>query len=81
MNAFETTAVLDDAPHLTLRDPVPHPVTRECRVIVLYDAGESQSSAWPAGFFEDIRVADPRFARLPQGETRPLPLGDDVVDP
>ena len=36
MNAFETAAVIEDASHLSLREPVPHAVSRECRVIVLF---------------------------------------------
>jgi virulence-associated protein VagC len=35
-----------------------------------------KSNAWPAGFFEDIRVDDPAFARPPQGETQPVPTID-----
>ena len=31
---------------------------------------------WPAGFFEDIRILDPAFARPPQGETPPAPAID-----
>ena len=68
MNAFETTAVLDDASHLTLVEPVPGPVARECRVIVLFDSEEPPPAAWPPGFFEEIRIADPAFVRPAQGE-------------
>ncbi len=32
-----------------------------------------KSNTWPARFFEDIRVDDPAFARLPQGDTPPAP--------
>ena len=35
-----------------------------------------KSSTWPAGFFEDIRVDDPAFARPPQGEPPPAPAID-----
>ena len=33
-----------------------------------------KADKWPAGFFEDIRIDDPAFARPPQGETPPAPL-------
>lgn len=33
-------------------------------------------NTWPAGFFEDIHVDDPAFARPPQGETPPVPAID-----
>ena len=71
VNAFETTAVLDDASHLTLRDPLPRLAGHECRVIVIFGAdGEAvvDPFAWPAGFFEAIHVADPAFVRPTQGE-------------
>lgn len=68
MNAFETAAVLDDASHLTLDEPVPGPPARECRVIVLFESGDSPPVAWPAGFFEEIRITDPAFVRPGQGE-------------
>ena len=32
-----------------------------------------RSETWPPGFFEDIRIDDPAFARPPQGETPPAP--------
>ena len=32
-----------------------------------------KADSWPAGFFEDIRIDDPAFARPPQGETPPSP--------
>lgn len=68
MNAFETTAVVEDASHLALRSPVPFPVAQECRVIVLVETPEQQNGeGWPARFFEEIRVADPAFVRLAQG--------------
>lgn len=35
-----------------------------------------KSNTWPAGFFEDIRVDDPAFARPPQGDTPPAPTID-----
>lgn len=69
MNAFETAAVLDDASHLTLREPVPATAGRECRVIVLFDVENGTAARWPAGFFEEIRITDPAFVRPAQGET------------
>lgn len=72
MNAFETTAVLDDASHLTLIEPVPHPPARECRVIVLFGSDEPPPAAWPPGFFDEIRVTDPAFVRPAQGEMPPV---------
>ena len=75
VNAFETTAVLDDASHLTLRDPLPRLAGHECRVIVLLGADDGEIAvtppAWPAGFFEAIHVADPAFVRPIQGEVPP----------
>jgi hypothetical protein len=77
MNAFETTAILEDASHLTLRSPVPFPVAQECRVIVLVETPERQNGeSWPARFFEEIRVADPAFARPAQGGLPPVPALD-----
>ncbi len=32
-----------------------------------------KADSWPAGFFEDIRIDDPAFARPSQGETPPAP--------
>jgi len=69
MNAFETAAFLDDASHLTLREPVPRPVARERRVIVLFDTENGDvPRVWPTGFFDDIRIDDPAFVRPAQGE-------------
>ena len=69
MNAFETAAVFDDASHLTLREPVPGSLARECRVIVLFDSANGDAPrVWPAGFFDDIRIDDPAFVRPPQGK-------------
>lgn len=75
MTAFETTAILDDNRHLTLKEPVPPSSSRECRVIVMFENG-AQHSAWPSGFFDTIRVDDPAFVRAPQGEAPPLPALD-----
>ena len=72
MHAFETAAVLDDASHLTLREPVPGASGRECRVIMLFEPGEpGTAAAWPPGIFDEIRVTDPAFARPAQGEVPP----------
>ena len=76
MNAFETDAVLDDASHLTLVQPVPGATARECRVIVLFDSEAPPPAHWPPGFFEEIRITDPAFVRPPQGERPPLPALD-----
>ena len=67
MNAFETTAVMEDASHLALRQPVPQPARKECRVIVLFEPENGGAAAWPDGFFDSIRVEDAAFARPPQG--------------
>ena len=32
--------------------------------------------AWPAGFFESIRIDDPALVRPPQGDTPPAPTID-----
>ena len=70
MDAFETTAVLDDSSHLTLREPVPAGGGRECRVILFFENGKNtdRPAAWPAGFFDEIRIDDPAFQRPVQGE-------------
>jgi len=47
MNAFETTAVIEDSSHLSLRDPVPRAATKECRVIVLFEPENGAASVWP----------------------------------
>jgi hypothetical protein len=72
MNAFETTAVMEDASHLLLHQPVPGAVGRECRVIVLFEARRDEAT-WPEGFFESIRIEDPAFARQPQGRAPSIP--------
>ena len=55
MRAFETAAVLDDASHLMLHEPVPEFSGRECRVIMLFEPGEHETAvAWPPGFFDEI---------------------------
>ena len=70
MRAFETTVVLDDASHLTLREPVPESPGKECRVIVLFEQTEKPPAPdWPPGFFEEIRIEDPAFVRPAQGDT------------
>lgn len=73
MQAFETAAILDDASHLTLREPVPGASARECRVIVLFDTPGGTPSTWPAGFLGEIHITDPAFERPPQGELPPAP--------
>jgi hypothetical protein len=40
MDRFETTAILEDASHLVLHDPVPQPAAKKCRVIVLFEKTE-----------------------------------------
>ena len=69
MKVFETSALLDDASHLTLLKPVPPGHPRECRVLILFDNAEGTlPSAWPLGFFDEIRIDDPAFQRPAQGE-------------
>ena len=69
MNAFETTAVFEDATHLALRMPVPHRSVKECRVIVLFESEDGSEVGWPDGFFDEIRIEDGAFARPNQGES------------
>ncbi len=64
MSVFESTAVLDDPRHLTLGSPVPHGLSRECRVIVMFET-EAAEESWPKGFFDDIRITDAAFSRIP----------------
>ena len=66
MSVFESTAVLEDARHLTLGKPVPGGMSRDCRVIVMFDV-ESEQESWPQGFFEEIRIDDAAFDRPAQG--------------
>ncbi|WP_395753937.1 hypothetical protein [Prosthecobacter sp.] len=66
MSVFESTAVLEDARHLTLGRPVPGGTSRECRVIVMFEE-ESGLEAWPQGFFEEVRIEDAAFERPAQG--------------
>jgi hypothetical protein len=63
MNAFETAAIIEDARHLALREPVPATAARECRVIVLFDAEAGGKAKWPDGFSEQIWIDDPNFGR------------------
>ena len=35
-----------------------------------------KSNAWPDGFFKNVHVDDPAFARPPQGKTPPAPAMD-----
>ena len=90
VDTFETSAVSDDASHLTLRDPLPFPAGREYKIIVYLSeenkspaerAGEDKSSPeWITKFLEEIRIDDPAFVRYPQGEARPI-KGLDCDDP
>ena len=41
----ETTALLEDASHLVLYDPVPQPAAKNCRVIVLFEKIEVDKKA------------------------------------
>lgn len=41
-------------------------------MIVMFDSKDSLPAAWPAGFFEEIRIADPGFERPSQGEMPPI---------
>ena len=77
MTAFETGAILDDARHLTLREPVPTAAGRECRVIVLFDPVDDFPAAWPPNFFDEIRIDDPSFERPTQGDLPPAPTLDE----
>jgi virulence-associated protein VagC len=36
-------------------------------------AESTLSGGWPPGFFEEINISDPAFARPEQGETPPAP--------
>jgi hypothetical protein len=48
------------------------------RVVVIEDRllEPIKSSQWPPGFFDRIRIDDPAFARLAQGELPPAPSLD-----
>jgi hypothetical protein len=67
MNAFETTAVIEDASRLSLREFVPRTATKECRVIVFFEPENGAANVWPDGFFQAIRIEDAAFTRPPQG--------------
>ncbi len=66
MSVFESTAVLEDSRHLTLGQPVPSGLSRDCRVIVMFDV-EAGKESWPKDFFEEIRIDDAAFNRPAQG--------------
>ena len=66
MKAFETTAIIEDASHLALRELLPHPAGGECRVVVLFDSEKAWGGRWPDGFFDAIRIEDEAFTRPPQ---------------
>ena len=72
MYVFETTAVIEDASHLSLREPVPSSAARECRVIVLFESENGRRTMWPDGFFESIRIEDTSFDRPLQGSVPPI---------
>lgn len=72
MSVFESTAVLNDPRHLTLGRPVPGGASRECRVIVMFEA-EPEQGAWPQGFLEEIRIEDAAFDRPAQGTVPFIP--------
>ena len=44
-------------------------VRRQGKSVILEPVG---LSAWPEGFFSDIRVDDPLFERAPQGQLPPI---------
>ncbi|WP_395744385.1 hypothetical protein [Prosthecobacter sp.] len=68
MSVFESTAVLEDPRHLTLGRPVPGGMSRECRVIVMFDLESGpELESWPEGFFDEIRIDDAAFDRPAQG--------------
>jgi virulence-associated protein VagC len=52
------------------------------RVVSIRREGEAvileplKPAAWPNGFFEAIRIEDPRFARPDQGSSPPVPSFD-----
>ena len=48
-------------------------IRKEGKAVILEPV---KTDTWPAGFFEDIRIDDPAFARPPQGETPPAPSMD-----
>lgn len=66
MSVFESTAVLEDSRHLTLGRPVPGGLSRDCRVIVMFDV-DNPPESWPQGFGEAIRIEDAAFERPAQG--------------
>ena len=70
MNAFETTAVIEDASHLSLREPVPSSAARECRVIVLFEEENGHLS-------EARRVMRERFAAPDWEFTVGVPMSRD----
>ncbi len=43
-------------------------IRREGKAVILEPV---KADTWPAGFFEDIRIDDPAFARPAQSETPP----------
>ncbi len=45
-------------------------IRREGEAVILEPV---KPSAWPLGFFDQIRIDDPGFARPPQGQVPPAP--------
>jgi virulence-associated protein VagC len=50
-------------------------IRREGDAVILEPVGvaESVPAAWPDGFFDSIRIEDPKFIRPDQGQTPPVP--------
>jgi virulence-associated protein VagC len=50
-------------------------IRREGNAVILepVESAESLPSAWPEGFFEAIRIDDPKFVRPTQGKLPPTP--------
>jgi len=48
-------------------------IRRQGKAIVLEPV---KPATWPPGFFEQIRIDDPAFARPPQGQVPPAPRLD-----
>ena len=53
-------------------------IRREGNAVILepVEIAEPVPAAWPDGFFDSIRIEDPKFIRPDQGQTPPVPRLD-----
>jgi virulence-associated protein VagC len=73
---METASVIEEGGCQTVR--LPKSVHLAGAKVFVRVEGENivlepvRNGKWPAGFFEEIYIADPEFTRLPQGTLSPI---------